>query len=327
MKKFIKSIEKKILEGKVITCDEAMKLGKIKGEEDILELCKCANKVRQFYCGVEVDLCTIMNARSGRCTEDCKFCAQSAHYKTNVEEYGLVSKESALKLARENEKEGVNRFSLVTSGRGVSGSDFENILNIYEDLNKEMNVDLCASLGILGYEQLLRLREKGITMYHHNLETSRGYYKNICTTHSFDERINTINAAKKAGMVICSGGIIGLGESMEDRINLAFELRNLGVKSIPVNVLNPVKGTPLENAESLSQEEILKTIAIIRFINPKALIRLAGGRNRIDEFGKNCFNAGANATITGNYLTTSGNKIKDDKKMVSDLNLEVRKNG
>lgn len=263
-----------------------------------------------------------MNAKSGRCTEDCKFCAQSAHYKTNVEEYGLVSKKAALKLARENEKEGVNRFSLVTSGRGASGSDFENILDIYEDLKKEMNVDLCASLGILGYEQLLRLREKGITMYHHNLETSREYYENICTTHSFDERINTINAAKKAGMFICSGGIIGLGESMEDRINLAFELRNLGVKSIPVNVLNPIKGTPLENAQSLSQEEILKTIAIIRCINPKALIRLAGGRNRIDEFGKNCFNAGANATITGNYLTTSGNKIKDDKKMVSDLNLE-----
>jgi biotin synthase len=283
--------------------------------------------VRESFCGVEVDLCTIMNAKSGRCTEDCKFCAQSAHYKTNAEVYGLVSKEEALKLARENEKEGVNRFSLVTSGRGATGSDFEKILDIYEELNKEIKIDLCASLGILGYEQLLKLRDTGITMYHHNLETSRDYYENICTTHSYDERIDTINAAKKAGMVICSGGIIGLGESLRDRINLAFTLRDLGVKSIPVNVLNPVVGTPLENAESLSQEEILKTIAIIRFVNPKALIRLAGGRNRIDEFGKNCFNAGANATITGNYLTTSGNKICDDKKMVSELNLEVRKNG
>ena len=327
MREFIKSIEEKVLEGKDMSYDEAMKLADIKGKEDILELCKCANKVRQFYCGIEVDLCTIMNAKSGRCTEDCKFCAQSAHYNTDVEEYGLVSKKAALKLARENEKEGVNRFSLVTSGRGATGIDFEKILGIYEDLNKEMKVDLCASLGIIGYEQLLRLREKGITMYHHNLETSREYYENICTTHSFDERIDTINAAKKAGMFICSGGIIGLGESMEDRINLAFELRDLGVKSIPVNVLNPIKGTPLENAESLSQEEILKTIAIIRFINPKALIRLAGGRNHIDEFGKNCFNAGANATITGNYLTTSGNKICDDMKMVRELKLEVRKNG
>ena len=327
MREFIKSIEEKILGGQVISYDDVMKLADIKGKDDILELCKCANKVRQFYRGIEVDLCTIMNAKSGRCTEDCKFCAQSGHYKTNVEEYGLVSKEAALKLARENEKEGVNRFSLVTSGRGATGSDFEKILDIYEELNKEMKVDLCASLGILEYEQLCSLREKGITMYHHNLETSREYYENICTTHSYDERINTINAAKKAGMVICSGGIIGLGESMEDRINLAFQLRDLGVKSIPVNILNPIKGTPLENAESLSQEEILKTIAIIRIINPKALIRLAGGRNRIDEFGKECFNAGANATITGNYLTTSGNKIKDDMEMVSELNLEVRKNG
>ncbi|HEY5561128.1 MAG TPA: biotin synthase BioB [Clostridiaceae bacterium] len=327
MREFIKSIEKNVLGGQNISFDEAMKLADIDKKEDIEELCNSANRVRQFFCGAEVDLCTIMNAKSGRCTEDCKFCAQSAFYKTNVEVYGLVSKEAALKLAHENEKEGVNRFSLVTSGRGATGSDFEKILDIYDKLNKEMKIDLCASLGILGYEQLLRLRETGITMYHHNLETSREYYKNICTTHSYDERINTINAAKRAGMFICSGGIIGLGESLRDRINLAFQLRNLEVKSIPVNVLNPIKGTPLENAESLSQEEILKTIAIIRFVNPKALIRLAGGRNRIDEFGKNCFNAGVNATITGNYLTTSGNKICDDKKMISDLLLEVRENG
>jgi len=327
MREFIKSIEEKVLGGQAISIEEANKLGDIEEKEDITLLCNSSNKIRQFFCGKEVDLCTIMNAKSGRCTEDCKFCAQSAHYKTNVEVYELVSKEDALKLAKENEKEGVNRFSLVTSGRGATGSDFEKILSIYEELNKEMKIDLCASLGILGYEQLLRLREKGITMYHHNLETSREYYENICTTHSYDERIDTINAASRAGMDVCCGGIIGLGESLRDRINLAFQLRDLGVKSIPVNVLNPIKGTPLENAESLSQEEILKTIAIFRFVNPKALIRLAGGRNRIDEYGKNCFNAGANATITGNYLTTSGNKICDDKKMVSDLLLEVRKNG
>jgi len=319
MREFIKSIEENVLGGQAISFDEAMKLADIEKKEDIEELCNSANRVRQFFCGVEVDLCTIMNAKSGRCTEDCKFCAQSAFYKTNVEEYELVSKEAVLKLAGENEKEGVNRFSLVTSGRGPTVSDFEKILDIYEELNREMKIDLCASLGILGYEQLLRLRETGITMYHHNLETSREYYEKICTTHSYDERINTINAAKKAGMFICSGGIIGLGESLRDRINLAFQLRDLGVKSIPVNVLNPIKGTPLEKAESLSQEEILKTIAIIRFVNPKALIRLAGGRNLIDEYGKNCFNAGVNATITGNYLTTSGNKICDDKKMISDL--------
>jgi len=327
MKGFIKSIEEKVLGGQVISFEEAMKLADLEKKDDIVELCNSANKVREFFCGKEVDLCSIMNAKSGRCSEDCKFCAQSAHYKTNVEVYELVSKEAALKLAKENESEGVNRFSLVTSGRGISGSDFENVLDIYEELNKELKMDLCASLGILGYEELLKLREKGITMYHHNLETSRTYYKEICTTHSYDERIDTINAASRAGMNVCSGGIIGLGESLEDRVKLAFQLRDLGVKSIPVNVLNPVNGTPLENAERLSQEEILKTIAVFRLVNPEAFIRLAGGRNLIDEFGKNCFNAGANATITGNYLTTSGNKICDDKKMVSELKLEVRKNG
>lgn len=327
MREFIKSIEEKVLGGQGISFEESMKLADLEEKEDIVELCNSANKVREFFCGKKVDLCTIMNAKSGRCTEDCKFCAQSAHYKTSVEVYELVSKEAALKLARENENEGVNRFSLVTSGRGTTGSDFEKILDIYEDLNKEIKMDLCASLGILGYEELLKLKEKGITMYHHNLETSRDYYEKICTTHSYDERIDTINAASRAGMDVCSGGIIGLGESLEDRVKLAFQLRDLGVKSIPVNVLNPINGTPLENAERLSQEEILKTIAIFRLINPEALIRLAGGRNLIDEFGKNCFNAGANATITGNYLTTSGNKICDDKKMVSELKLEVRKNG
>jgi biotin synthase len=327
MREFIKSIEERVLGGKVISFEEAIKLAALEEKEYIVELCNSANKVREFFCGKEVDLCTIMNAKSGRCTEDCKFCAQSAYYKTNVEVYELVSKEDALSLARENEYEGVNRFSLVTSGRGTTGSDFEKILEIYEELSKEVKMDLCASLGILGYEEMLKLREKGITMYHHNLETSREHYEKICTTHSYDERIDTINAASRAGMTVCCGGIIGLGESFEDRVKLAFQLRELGVKSIPINVLNPIVGTPLENAESLSQEEIQKTIAIFRLVNPEAFIRLAGGRNLIDEFGKNCFNAGANATITGNYLTTSGNKICDDKKMISGLNLEVRKNG
>ena len=326
MVEFIKEIEKKILEKQDITFEEAVKLSTIDGKENLEQLYSSANKIREVFSGKEIDFCTIMNAKSGRCSEDCKFCAQSAHYKTDVEVYGLVSKEAALKLAKENESEGVNRFSLVTSGKGINGIEFEKVLDIYEELNKEVKMHLCVSLGIMEYEQFLKLRDKGITMYHHNLETSREYYDEICTTHSYDERIDTINAAKKAGLNICSGGIIGLGESLVDRVKLAFQLKELEVKSIPVNILNPIKGTPLENAESLSQEEILKTIAIFRFINPGALIRLAGGRNLIDEFGKNCFNVGANATITGNYLTTSGNKICDDMKMIRELKLEIRKN-
>lgn len=326
MKQFIKNMEKKILEEQNISFQEAMMLSHIEEEDNIVQLCNSADRLREFFCGKEIELCSIMNAKSGLCPEDCKFCAQSGHYKTNVEVYGLVSKEEALNLAKENESEGVNRFSLVTSGRGIIGKEFERILEIYDELNKKTKVDLCASLGILEYEQFLSLKDRGIKMYHHNLETSREHYKNICTTHTYDERIDTINAAKRAGMTICSGGIIGFGETLEDRVKLAFQVKELGVKSIPINILNPVKGTPFEDAERLSQEEILKTIAIFRFINPKALIRLAGGRNFIDKFGQNCFKSGANATITGNYLTTSGNRVCDDKKMINELKLKIRKN-
>lgn len=327
MKSFIKDLEIRILSGEYINFQEAMALTELKNNEEIEQLCLSANNIRKTFCGNKVDLCSIMNAKSGRCSEDCKFCAQSVHYNTNAEIYGLVSKEAALKVAKENESEGVNRFSLVTSGRGITSSDFEKVLDIYEKLNRELKMKLCASLGILEYDKLLKLKERGITMYHHNLETSREFYKEICTTHSYEERIDTIKAAQKAGIPVCSGGIIGLGESWVDRINLAFQLKELKIMSIPVNVLNPVKGTPLEDSKNLSQEDILKTIAIFRFINPKALIRLAGGRNLIRDLGKECFNSGANATITGNYLTTSGNKICDDKKMISELKLEVRSDG
>jgi len=327
MKSFIKDLEIRILSGEYINFQEAMTLTELKNSEEIEKLCLSANNIRKTFCSNKVDLCSIMNAKSGRCSEDCKFCAQSVHYNTNAEVYDLVSKEAALKIAKENESEGVNRFSLVTSGRGITSSDFEKVLDIYEKLNRELKMKLCASLGILEYDKLLKLKDRGITMYHHNLETSREFYKEICTTHSYEERIDTIKAAQKAGIPVCSGGIIGLGESWVDRINLAFQLKELKIMSIPVNVLNPVKGTPLEDSKNLSQEDILKTIAIFRFINPKALIRLAGGRNLIRDLGKECFNSGANATITGNYLTTSGNKICDDKKMISELKLEVRSDG
>lgn len=326
MIEFIKNIETKILNGVDIKFEDCLKLSKIESEKELNILYDSASKIREVFCGNEVDLCSIMNAKSGDCSEDCKFCAQSSHYKTKVDVYDLVSKDEAMKLAKENEDEGVNRFSLVTSGKGIDDKDFENVLEIYESLGESVKMNLCASLGILDQEKFTRLKECGITMYHHNLETNKEYYKEICTTHSYDERIDTINRAKNVGMAVCSGGIIGLGESMEDRIKLAFELKSLGVESIPINVLNPVKGTPLENVELLSQEEILKTVSIFRLVNPKSFIRLAGGRNLIDECGKKCFTAGANATITGNYLTTSGNKICDDRDMIKSLNLEVRIN-
>lgn len=326
MIKFIKTLESKIKKGYIITYNEALKLSTIENEKDLDQLMNSAYKINLFFNGKKVDLCSIINGKCGKCLEDCKFCAQSAHYKTNILEHELVSYEKVLKEARENQLEGCNRFSLVTSGRGLAGDDFFKILEIYKNLNKDTNISLCASLGILNICNLIDLKNSGVLLYHHNLETSENFYPKICTTHSYEERIKTIKLAQKAGLKVCSGGIIGLGETFKDRLDLAFLLNKLNVHSIPINILNPIKGTPLENSKPLCEEEILKTISIFRFINPKAYIRLAGGRNLIKDYGKKCFLAGANATITGNYLTTSGNKIKDDIKMIKSLNLEVKKN-
>lgn len=323
MKSMILEIEEKIYLGKNITFSQAIVLSQLNYSNNLKDLLDAADRIRTKFNGNTVDLCSIMNAKSGRCSEDCKFCAQSEHYNTNIKKYNMINVSDALNLAKENKECGINRFSLVTSGKSLVGKDFENALEIYKEINKKVNINLCASLGILSYDQLLNLKSTGVTVYHHNLETSREYYNKVCTTHSYDERIETINNAKKAGLMVCSGEIIGIGETITDRIKLAFELKNLQIQSIPINILNPIKGTPLENTEKLTQDEILKTIALFRFINPKAYIRLAGGRNLIDNFGKDCFKSGVNATISGNYLTTSGNKVSDDIKMIKSLGLSL----
>ncbi|CDI48192.1 biotin synthase BioB [Clostridium tetani] len=323
MKNIILEIEEKIYSDEEITFNDALILSQLNHGKNLKDLLDAANRIRNKFNGNIVDLCSIMNAKSGRCSEDCKFCAQSEHYNTNIKKYNMINISDALNLATENEECGINRFSLVTSGKALVSKDFEKALKIYEEINKKVNINLCASLGILSYNQLLQLKNVGVTMYHHNLETSREYYNKICTTHSYDERIATINNAKKAGLMVCSGGIIGMGETMIDRIKLAFELKSLQIQSIPINILNPIKGTPFEYTKRLEQNDILKAIAIFRFINPKLSIRLAGGRNLIDNFGKGCFRAGANATISGNYLTTSGNKINDDIEMIKSLGLSL----
>lgn len=317
---FLKEITIKIKNNYNVNFDEGLKIY----NSPIDELSKYANELRDELCGKKVDLCSIMNAKSGKCSEDCNFCAQSIHFKTGVSEYPLVSSKEALELAKENEAEGVDRFSLITSGLGLKGKDFDNALKIYSNLAKNTNIDLCASFGILNKEQLREIKDIGIKRYHHNLESSRDFYKTICTTHSYESRIETLKNAKLEGLEICSGGIIGMGETIEDRINLALTLQELEVMSIPINVLMPIKGTPLENQDKLSEEHILRTIATFRFINPKANIRLAGGRMLIKNQGKEAFNFGANATITGNYLTTCGNKTKDDRKMLKDLGFELK---
>ena len=221
-----------------------------------------------------------------------------------------------------NEKAGVNRFSIVTSGRALSGADFDKAVEVYKVLRENLKIDLCASHGILNAEQFKKLRATGVTSYHHNIETSRRFFPQICTSHTYDDRINTIKIAQAAGFNVCSGGIIGMGENWQDRIDIAFELFNLKIKSIPINALMAVKGTPLENRPPLAAEEILRTVAIFRFINPAANIRLAAGRKLLKDFGASAFLHGASASITGNMLTTSGTTIKSDIELLKKLGLE-----
>ncbi|NLT09078.1 MAG: biotin synthase BioB [Ruminococcus sp.] len=290
---------------------------------DLEALCKGADNIRRALCGDHVDLCSIINGRSGRCSENCKFCAQSAHNCTGVNEYGFLDEDAILAECKHNTESGVHRFSIVTAGRTLSGSDFEKAVSAYKRMNSEYNIELCGSHGLLTDQQFRRLREAGVKRYHCNIETSRRNFPNICTSHTFDDKINCIKRAQAAGLEVCSGGIIGMGETWEDRIDMADTLAALGVHSVPINALRPIKGTPFENVPRLTEEDILRTVAIFRYILPEANIRLAAGRDLMKNSGKQAFLSGANATITGDMLTTSGNDISSDKEMLLSLNFSL----
>lgn len=289
---------------------------------DLDELCKGADMIREHFIGNKVDLCSIINGRSGRCPEDCKYCAQSAHYNTNCEVYDFIPEEEIMKACKLHEEEGVDRFSIVTSGRSLTGEEFEKALHAYKRMNEECKgIELCASMGFLTAEQLKQLHEVGVTSYHHNIETSKRFFSSICTTHTYEQKLETLKMIKEEGMDVCSGGIIGMGETWEDRLDMALSLAEAGADSIPINALMPIKGTPLENREALTEDEIIRTIAFFRYINPTANIRLAAGRALMVNDGEKAFKSGASATITGNMLTTVARaNIKSDKEMLKRLN-------
>ncbi len=321
MSKILKNIENKLQNGALISFEEALELSETCLE--IEELFNLADKVCKKHVRNKIDLCSIINAKSGKCAENCKYCAQSGHYKTGIPSYPLLDIQDVLASAKENEKEGVHGFSIVTSGGNLSNDDFEKVLEMIVVLRLETNLRLCASLGSISFNQALRLKEAGLSMYHHNIETCREYYANICDSHTYDDRIHTIKNAMKAGLKICCGGIIGMGESLKQRIKMAFEIRELGITSIPINILNPIKGTPLEHAEKIEPLEIVKTISLFRLIIPHSSIRYAGGRNALGELQQKGFMAGINGVMVGNYLTTVGNTISDDVKMIREIGLEV----
>lgn len=315
------SIVEEILNGRRLTAEDDLSF-LVHG--DLQSLTNGANKIRAELCGNYVNLCSIINGRSGKCSENCKFCAQSSHHRTGAKVYDILAYEDIEAECKRNEAEGVHRFSIVTSGRTLKGCAFEETLQIYSRLNKACpNIALCGSHGLLNEEQFIRLKQSGVTRYHCNIETSRRNFPNICTTHTFDEKIKCIKAAKKAGLEVCSGGIIGMGETWDDRIDMALTLSELGILSIPINVLMPIKGTPFGDLTQITESEILRTTAMFRFINPTAYIRLAAGRRIMRENGKYAFFAGANATITGDMLTTSGNNTHQDKKMLIENGFDI----
>lgn len=279
------------------------------------------------YTTNEVEFCSLISARTGKCSQDCKYCAQSSHYMTNIETHPLVSIEEVRNAAEESKKNKANRFAIVTSGKSPDESDFDKMLEMIKEINKVGGLKSCASLGILNEEQARRLKEAGLNRYHHNINTCRSYHDEICTTHSFDDRINTVKLVKKYGMTLCCGVILGMGETVEQRIEIALELAEIQPDSIPVNFLTPIKGTPFENyLDKIDEDNILRTLAIFKIANPNAVIRYAGGRQiRLNKENmeyalKNC----VEGILIGNYLTTIGISPEEDIERVDRLGKVLR---
>ena len=287
-------------------------------------LCDAADRVCKTFHGRAFDSCSIVNARSGMCGEDCKWCAQTRHHDTGCVTYNFLDEAKTMEAARLNEETGIRRFSLVTSGRAVSDRDLDNFIQIIKKLKAETGLRLCVSMGLLTEPQLSRLKEAGIERYHCNMETSERMWPTLVTTHSQEDKRKTIEAAHSLGMAICSGGIIGMGETEEDRVDFAIMLREMGVDSVPMNILNPIKGTPLEETPLIGEEEIVRCAAVWRFILPKQVIRFAGGRGRLSARNmERIFTGGINGAIMGDMLTTVGNTIREDKEMLAKLGLEL----
>ena len=299
-----------MLQGLPLDDNKAWQLYQNTNDKELLEL---AAAERESASQDKVEFCAIINAKSGRCSEDCAFCAQSAHHKTEITDRSLTDIKDIISYAKTLEGYGVKRLSLVSSGRGVSDKDLEKFLSVYSALKENTGLSLCASHGIITLEQARKLKANGVTRYHHNLETAESYFPNVCTTHTYQDKLATIHTALEAGLGICSGGLIGIGESVRDRIELAFALRKLEVESIPFNVLMPVKGTPMENNEIVSASELLKTVALFRCINPTAKIRFAGGRPLFDsQTQMQSLKYGFDALMIGDYLTRKGMDIETD---------------
>lgn len=319
----IKTIEEKVLNDNRISREEAKFIAALSGRA-IFDLFAAANRIREHFRDNSVDLCAIINAKSGACPEDCSYCAQSAKSSAEIRNFQLAEKKTIIEKAKEAKDGGAKRFCIVTSGKKASATDLAKIAEMLSAVRK-LGLLPCATLGLLSGEELMRLRDAGLERYHNNLETSERFFSEICTTHTYQDKLETIQEVKSSGLSLCSGGIFGLGETWEDRIDMALALRDINPDSVPINFLTPIKGTRLGINELLRPFEALQIISLYRFILPDKEIRICGGRiQTLGEFNSFVFFAGADGLLTGNYLTTLGRNFEDDLQLINQFGLETR---
>lgn len=309
----IETLKQQVLSGKMIDEEQAKTLA---AASDKVALYEAAHQITRHFMGNKFDTCSIINAKSGNCSEDCKWCAQSGHYQTNVTLYPLLPAEECIRHAIHNYEQGIGRFALVTSGKRVSGRDLAKITDTVSRIKRHCGIKCCASMGLLSREQLQALYDSGTENYHCNIETAPSHFRALCSTHTPEQKLETIRTAREIGFRICCGGIIGMGETMEQRIEMAMLLQKEEILSIPLNLLQPIPGTPLEKTDPLTDEEFLTTIALFRFINPKAYLRFSGGRAGLSEaVQRKALYIGINSAIIGDLLTTIGSRVAEDKEL------------
>lgn len=318
----IAAIRERIARGGAITNEESLEISAIGGAQ-VFEFFTQASYLREHFRGNKIDLCAIVNAKSGACPEDCSYCAQSAKARSDVSTYPLISQESILKAAKSAKSSGAKRFCIVTSGRKPGPSELKRIASAISKIRK-LGLLPCATLGLLDLNELQALKDAGLERFHHNLETSEKFFPSICHTHSYADKLNTIEAVRKAGLSLCSGGIFGLGESWQDRVEMAFLLKKINADSIPMNFLIPVKGTKLEKRKILAPFEALKIISLYRFILPEKEVRVCGGRlQTLGEFNSFAIMAGADGLLTGDYLTRKGIRPEADMELIRGYGLRA----
>ena len=321
--KILNSIKSRSLNNEPVTLNDLLEAA----QAPLDELIEASHEVTVALANPVFNFCAIVNAKSGKCSENCRWCAQSRHFNTKCEVYPLLDAEKIIKCAQAAEASGVTRFSLVTSGRKLSPREVRETAEIVKQLKQNTSVEICISAGLLTYEEFLLLAQAGVCRCHCNLEAAPSYFPSVCSSHHFEDKVKSLLAARRAGLEICSGGIIGMGEDRKARAELALTLRTLDVPSIPINILEPIPGTPLENIERISEEEILRTIALFRFANPKAYLRFAGGRRRLSEqTTRLALYAGINSAIVGDMLTTQGTSIDQDTFLVQEAGYRIATN-